>query len=206
MSRKPASFLAAALLPALLLGAGGAAAVGPVLNGGHAGAPLLPVQMRSIECAGLDVTVELGSGFDKLECESEQTGHGGESARILRSVIVANGPRSEMIVYYDRGGTNTYMDRQSPKAMFESGVDYDVPGSWSPADSSNGFEIARFFADFDSLQVPCFAFARYAGHVARSTGYQHRVIGVYCQKLPGDEPLADARIDQLTGKIKAKFF
>ena len=209
MSRKRAFSFVVAFLMGLLLAAGGAAALGPLRVGGPVPRPLpIPVaEMAKVDCAGLDISIELGGGgFDKVWCSGRQKGYGGESPQITRSRIDASGPRMDIILYHDHGGSNTYMERQTPRSLLENGLDYDIPDSWETAEESNDFTIATFFASFGSRRVPCFAFARYAGHVARSTGYNNRVFGVFCERSAGTQPLAAARIDEITDKIKAKFF
>ncbi len=200
------------LTGALLLGAAGAMAgpgpIRPVGDGGIVAPLMIPVaEMEKVDCAKLDVTVEVGSSFDEMECSLRASGgYGGESVQIDQAKIVLNTVRSNMVVFHDHGGVRTYMQQQSPRSLFEDGLDYDVPGSWQSADSSNDFEIATFFARFESGQFPCFAFTRYAGHVAHTTGYQNRVLGVYCQRTAGTQPLSAARIDEVTARIKASFF
>jgi hypothetical protein len=207
MSRKRILILASAFLMALLLAAGGAASFGPPPGGGAQSPFLIPVaEMVTVDCAKLDITVELGGGFDEITCSGRHKGYGGESPQIARSRIDAVGPLMDMVLFHDHAGSNTYMERQTPRDLIENAVDYDIPGSWGKAAESNDFAIATFFANFGSHKVPCFAFARYAGHVSRSTGYSNRVFGVYCEKIPDTEPLAAARIDEVTSKIKAKFF
>jgi hypothetical protein len=90
--------------------------------------------------------------------------------------------------------------------LFEYVLDYDVPGSWSAAGEIGGYAVSRFFSQTDSAQVPCFAFARHGSHVARSTGYRHRVAGVYCEIDASDQPVSDARIKEMIGKIKTRVF
>ncbi len=205
MSRKRTLILASGALLAPLLAAGGAASLGPP-PGGVQHLLAIPVQEQTTDCAKLDVTVELGSGFDEVTCSGRKKGFGGESPHVERSRIDAVGPRMDLVLFHDHGGSNTYFDRQTPSSLIEAAVDYDIPGSWAEADESNDFAIATFTASFGAHKVPCFAFARYAGHVSRSTGYSNRVFGVYCDKVAGSQPLGAARIDEVTGKIKAEFF
>jgi hypothetical protein len=192
-------------LLALLLAVGGAASFDPPPGGVHH-LLAIPVQQKTTDCAKLDVTVELGSGFDEVTCSGREKGYGGESPHVERSRIDAVGPRMDLVLFHDHGGSNTYFDRQTPRSLIESNIDYDIPGSWAEAEESNDFAIATFTASFGAYKIPCFAFARYAGHVSRSTGYSNRVFGVYCDKTGGSQPLAAARIDEATGKIKAEFF
>jgi len=190
MSRHPFLRLAPALLPALLLAHSAAAD-----------------DMRPTDCDNLDVRLEPLSDFKTVECStSGQSGFGGESAWTVQSKIEAFDAVSQTVVFYDHAGPQTYMERQSPRDLFEDGIDYDVKGSWEKADNSNGFAIARFFGSFESVQTPCFAFARYGGHLSGTTGYQHRVVGIYCELIPSDQPVSTIRIDEMTGKIDADFF
>jgi hypothetical protein len=183
-------FLAAALVPALLLTADDAAA-----------------QMAPMDCADLEVSLEPLSDFRSVECSSSgQSGFGGESAWTVQSKIVAYDAVSQTIIFYDHAGPQTYMERQSPRDLFEDGLDDDVKGSWEKADSSNGFAVHRFFSELEGVNVPCFAFARYGGHLSGTTGYQHRVVGIYCELITSDRPVADSRIEEMTGKIDANFF
>ncbi|MFN0194942.1 MAG: GFA family protein [Aestuariivirga sp.] len=88
----------------------------------------------------------------------------------------------------------------------EDSLDYAVPGSWTTGPSTNGYAVARFTGRFDSVQVPCFAFSRYGGHVARTPGYRHQVMGIYCENVESDQPVSDARIKEMIGKIKTRVF
>jgi len=191
MSRHPLRFLAPAFLPALLLAAGSAAAE----------------EMQPTDCGDLDIRLEPLSDFSSVECRtSGQSGFGGESAWTVQSEIVAYDAVSQTIVFYDHAGPQTYMERQSPRDLFEGSLDDAVKGSWEKADNSNGFAIARFFSKAEGVQVPCFAFSRYGGHLAGTTGYQHRVVGIYCELITSDRPVSDVRVEEMTGKIDADFF
>jgi hypothetical protein len=208
MSRTRTSLPAFALLFSLLPAAD--AAAGPHPGLGIAFPPPVAVaqsELEQVDCRKLDISVELGGIFDEVECKHRtKGGYGGESPQFLRSQIVATGNGPELFLMHDHGSSNTYMERRTPRSLFESGFDYDVPGSWKKAAESNDFDIATFFGDFGSGQLPCFAFARYEGHVARSTGNQNRVFGVFCDGDYSSTPLTPARIDEVTRTIKAKFF
>ena len=164
-------------------------------------------ELENVDCAKLDITVQRGGVFKEVECKlRNRGGYGGESPQITRAQIVAKGGGAELFLMHDHGGSNTYMERQTPRDLFENGIDYDVPGSWKKADDSNGFDIATFFGKFGTVQVPCFALARYEGHVARSSGYQNRIFGVFCDGPASTTPASAARIDQVTESITADFF
>jgi hypothetical protein len=164
-------------------------------------------ELENVDCAKLDIKVQRGGMFDKVECKRRtKGGYGGESPQVTRAQIVAKGGGAELFLMHDHGSSNTYMERQTPRDLFENGIDYDVPGSWKKADDSNGFDIATFFGKFGTAQVPCFALARYEGHVARSSGYQNRIFGVFCDGPASTTPISAARIDEVTASIEADFF
>ena len=183
--------LGAMILAVILLGGNGAGAV-----------------MRDAECDDLDVSLEPAADFRTIKCETGQTAGGGDRASLGMATIEAEDALSFFIIYHDRAGMRSYLDRRDPQALFEKHMDFAVDGTWSDTTESNGFDVAKFFGKFDfaSEQVPCFAFSRFAGHVEHSTGYRHMVGGFYCEFVPSDQPVTDARVDQMTGKIKADMF
>lgn len=182
---------AAVVFAALLLAGSGAGAV-----------------MRDAECDDLDISLEPAADFRSIKCEAGQMVTGGESGSVGMATIEAEDALSFFIIYHDRAGNRTYLTRTDPKGVFANSMDFAVEGTWSPTSVSNGFSVAKFFGKFEfaSEQVPCFAFTRYAGHVAHTTGFRHMVGGFYCEFVPSDEPVTDARVDQMTEKVKGDMF
>ena len=174
-----------------------------LLGGNRAGAV-----MRDAECDDLAVSLEPAADFRTIKCETGQTAGGGDRASLGMATIEAEDALSFFIIYHDRAGTRSYLTRRDPEDLFGDHMDFAVKGTWSENTESNGFEVAKFFGKFDfaSEQVPCFAFVRFAGHVEHSTGYRHMVGGFYCEFVPSDQPVTDARVDQMIGKIKADMF
>ena len=185
-------------LAAVLLSAG------MFLGGNGAGAV-----MRDADCDDLDIALEPAADFRSIECEAGQTIHGGGSGTVGMASIKAQDALSFIVVYHDRAGTRTYLTRTDPKRLFGNAIRLDIEDSWSAQPSvSNGFTVRTFFGKLKSVaeKVPCFAFARYTGHVAHTTGFRHMVGGIYCEVVPSDEPVTAARIDQMTGKIRGDMF
>jgi len=191
LNRLGRQFPAATVLAAILLAGTGAGAV-----------------MREAECDDLDISLEPAADFRSIKCEAGQTTSGGESGNVGMATIEAEDALSFFIVYHDRAGNRTYLTRTDPKGVFADSMDFAVEGTWSSTSVSNGFSVAKFFGKFDfaSEQVPCFAFTRYSGHVAHTTGFRHMVGGFYCEFVPSDEPVTDARVDQMTEKVKGDMF
>ena len=182
---------AAALVAAILLGGGDAGAV-----------------MRDTECDDLDVSLEPAADFRTIKCEAGQMMGGGEGGDVGMATIEAEDALSFFVVYHDRAGNRTYLSRTGPEDLFADSMDFAVEDSWSGTTVSNGFTVARFFGkfEFSSEQVPCFAFTRYSGHVAHPPGFRHLVGCFYCEFVPSDEPVTDARVDQMTEKVKGDMF
>jgi hypothetical protein len=199
---------ARSLLCALLLSAGGTAlAAPPMPRPDDAPAPIVPAyEMKSTDCGKLPIKLEPAGDFRSMECSKGQTGYGGETGWSMRSRIVAEDAVSTIVVNYGQAGVQTYFERTGPRSLFEDFLDYAVPGSWTTGPGTNGYAVARFFGQFDSVQVPCFAFSRFGGHVAGTPGYRHQVTGIYCEDVASDEPVSDARIKEMIGKIKTRAF
>jgi len=165
--------------------------------------------MRDADCDDLDIALEPAADFRTIECEEGQTTRGGGSGSVGMASIEAQDALSFIVVYHDRAGTRTFLKRTDPKQLFGNAIKLDIEDSWSAqASVSNGFTVRTFFGKLKSVseKVPCFAFARYTGHVAHTTGFRHMVGGIYCEVVPSDEPVTAARIDQMTGKIRGDMF
>lgn len=189
--RLSAVLTAASAVVALLLASCGAGAVS-----------------RDAECDDLDVTVEPAADFRTIECKAGQTGYGGETGWSNMETIEAQDALSVLLVYHSRAGVQTYLERVDPKSLFSDSIDIAVKGSWSATTVTDGYSIAKFFSVFEgeTETVPCFAYSRYGGHVAGTGGYRHMVAGFYCELVPSDSPVSEARIEQMIGKIKADMF
>jgi hypothetical protein len=196
------------LLCALLLSAGGAAlAAPPMSRPDDAPESIVPAyEMKSTDCGKLPIKLEPAGDFVSMKCSKGQTGYGGETGWSMRSKIIAEDAVSTIVVSYGQAGVQTYFERMGPRSLYEDSLDYDVPGSWTTGPSPNGYAVARFFGQFDSVQVPCFAFSRFGGHVAGTQGYRHMVSGVYCEDIASSQPVSDARIQEMIGKIKTRVF
>lgn len=177
---------------------------GFLLGGGPAGAV-----MRDADCDDLDIALEPAADFRSIECKSGQTDHGGGSGTVGMASIEAEDALSFIVVYHDRAGNRTYLNRVDPQRLFGKSLKFAIEDSWARSTSvSNGFTVKTFFGKLKSVseKVPCFVFSRYAGHVSHSTGFRHMVGGVYCEVVPSDDPVTPARIDQMMGKIRGDMF
>jgi hypothetical protein len=165
---------------------------------------LEPGAKSAADCSDLDVRLEPADDFPTMKCSTGQNGYG--EAYSIFSEIAAENATSRIVVVQQYAGTHTYLKPVDSRVLNQDTLDWDVKGSWSVAIASGGFEVRRFFGRPDSATVPCFAFARYAGHVARSTGYQNRVYGFYCEVIASDQPISDVRVTEMIGRIKTGIF
>jgi hypothetical protein len=188
---------------AVLTAVAALAAAAILLAGSGAGAV-----SRDAECDDLDVAVEPAADFRTIECKAGQSGYGGETGWSNTETIEAHDALSVLLVYHSRAGVQTYLERVDPKALFGDSIDIAFKDSWSATTVTNGYSIAKFFSilEGDTEKVPCFAYSRYGGHVAGTGGYRHMVAGFYCELVPSDSPVSEARIEQMIDKIKADMF
>jgi hypothetical protein len=188
---------------AVLTAASALVAAAILLAGGSADAV-----SRDAECDDLDIAVEPAADFRSIECKAGQTGYGGDTGWSNMESIEAQDALSVLFVYHSRAGVQTYLERVDPKTLFSNSIDIAVDGSWSGTTVSNGYSVVSFFSILEGQteKVPCFAYSRYGGHIAGTSGFRHMVAGFYCEFVSSDSPVSEARIDQMIGKIKADMF
>jgi hypothetical protein len=120
--------------------------------------------------------------------------------------IDASGPATVFVIRHQRGGLNFYLEREEVTHIVKKMVDADkVQDAGEPFEVED-FDVVRYKAKAEGTTAPaaCFIFLNYAGHVDRTTGYRHAIIGNYCD-LAGSAP-SDARIGELLGAIDADFW
>ena len=203
MPRKLTRFLTCALLPATLLGTSGATSAHEHPRA-ESHATLEPAAKSMANCSDLAVRLEPAGDFPTMKCSTGQTGYG--DGYSIFSEIVAENAISRIVIIHQYAGNHTYLAPVGSRTLNEEMLDWDIRGSWSPAIAFGGYEVRRFFGRPESATVPCFAFARYAGHVARSAGYRNRVFGYYCEDIASDQPVPDGRVNEVIDKIKARIF
>lgn len=163
------------------------------------------VDMRDADCDKLDISLEPAADFRSIDCETGEERGGMERAGVTSTSIEGHDALSFIVVFHDRAGSHTYLRQTDPRGLFSRTLDLDIEGSWGTTSFvMNRFTVRTFFGKLESQpeKVPCFAFARFIGHVPQTPGYRHMVGGLYCELVPSDEPVTRTRIDQMTAKIK----
>ena len=103
-------------------------------------------------------------------------------------------------------GVRTYFNRMDTRALVDAGSPFAKIEDWAAAPGGNQFVAARFkgwLTGKPGMPLACFAFSRFTGHVARSTGFRHVVYGFYCTALA--EEVSDADVRRLIDAVKFSF-
>ena len=156
-------------------------------------------QFRDVtDCAKLQIRLTGIPEAGGARCDGDENAYD--------ETIDASGPGSIFVIRHQSTIERTYfwrlkaaeiVDRLTASAQVESrSEEFEV----------EDFNVMRYRATPSGKDSPsaCFAFVRYAGHVAHTTGYRHSVVGFYCD-LTGNAP-TDARIGELLGAIDADFW
>jgi hypothetical protein len=120
--------------------------------------------------------------------------------------IDASGAGSTFVIRHQGSLRGYYLIREEVTGLVRK-----MAASGDAQDIGEPFEIANFdvvrYRGLDKRTkkpAPCFHFLRYSGHVARTTGYRHAIIGFYCSD--GDTEASETRIAELLGAIDADFW
>jgi hypothetical protein len=156
------------------------------------------------DCASLDIAIESSAGFSETRCDSGSFSGGGPSR--TEEGIVASGSGSLFVVRHAVAGVRTYFNRMDTRALVDAGSPFAKIEDWAAAPGGNQFVAARFkgwLTGKPGMPLACFAFSRFTGHVARSTGFRHVVYGFYCTALA--EEVSDADVRRLIDAVKFSF-
>src|SRR5262249_17445099 len=112
-------------------------------------------------------------------------------------------PQSIFNIRHDSAGPRTYIIARDTRTLIEQV--FAKSENWSAAPGGNGFSVMRFKGWLKGVEVPlsCFGFTRFSGHVDRTTGYRHRLLGFYCADQ-GTE-ISDEETRRLINELKLHF-
>ena len=156
----------------------------------------------STDCSSLDVELHDSTEFTKVECD-EGSFQNGDLFGSFESISARNS-HSVYAIRHEIAGNRTYIIRTDPQTIL--GSSFSKSESWSTAPGGNGFAVARFkgwLKGVPDLPFSCFGFARYSGHVDRSTGYRHGLFGFYCDAQP--DGISDAETNRLIQALQLHF-
>jgi hypothetical protein len=156
------------------------------------------------DCASLNIAIASSAEFSKVTCDSASFSGGGPSR--TEEGIVASDPVSLFVVRHAVAGVRTYFCRVDTRALIDSGSAFAKIEDWAAAPGGNLFMVARFkgrLAGKSDLPLACFAFSRFTGYVAGTTGFRHILYGFYCTVLV--EQVSDAEVRRLIDAIELSF-
>jgi hypothetical protein len=99
---------------------------------------------------------------------------------------------------YVQAGIHTYIIRRQPTEIVAHTDLKPEPGDWEAQTEIQGFDARRFSASGGTAH--CVSFTKHWGHMPQTTGYRHRIIGLYCSAHAED--IADDSLNDLLGDIQ----
>ena len=165
--------------------------------------PTSPLWAKT-DCASLDVELAPLAEFTNVECDEADFRH--RDASYSEELIGATSSTSVFFIHHLKAGVLTYFERRDTKTLLEGLGDFASMENWSAAPGGNKFLVARFrgaLSNRADVELSCFGFSRFTGHVARSSGYRHLLYGFYCA-LQSDD-ISDADVRRLMAALKFEF-
>jgi len=153
-----------------------------------------PLASSSCEELELRVAASIGQQACRAANLSDADAHG------RAETISGEGPGTYFIAQYLQAGIHTYVMRRNPSDVADGAGLKAIAGEWGPQIEIQGFDLRRFKAIIGGSDIHCAAFTKHWGHVPQTTGYRHRIAGVYCSAREIDT--ADDSLNQLLGSIE----
>jgi hypothetical protein len=156
------------------------------------------------DCGSLGISLDPAAGFKETRCDAASHAGGGPSH--ATEGFVASGLGAFFVVRHATAGVRSYFTRMDTRALVDDGSPFAKIENWAAAPGGNQFAVARFkgwLTGKPDMPLGCFAFSRFSGHVASSSGYRHIVYGFYCSAL--DDQVSDTDVRRLIDAIKFSF-
>jgi len=163
--------------------------------------PLSAAQAEE-DCGSLDIHLAAAAGFTDMKCDTVADSHADISD--TREMIFAHDSRSVFVIRHLAAGNRTYLRQMSPKDLIESA--FAKAEGWAAGPGGNGYAAVQFTGWRKSrpdLQLSCFGFARFTGHVDHSMGYRNAVYGYYCAEQP--DAISEAEAHRLLAAVTFSF-
>lgn len=156
------------------------------------------------ECDGFELRFK-GLPGASANCEAGGIGGGGgDRGSGTSETIQVFGSRFVFIASHASVGHRTYLIRLTVKELLRNSRAFSSIDEWGEESDNGNFSVHRFKGKFfDGARTACFGFARYSGHVPRTTGYRHLINGFYCDM--DEEPPTDGRIGEVLGSLEYGF-
>jgi hypothetical protein len=166
--------------------------------------PSAAAALSAEECDQFELRFKGLSGAPAATCDAGGLGGGGDQGSGTTETIQVLGSRFVFLVSHASVGHRTYLTRLTVKEMLRNSRAFASIEDWGDEVESGEFSIRRFKGRFsDGARTACFGFARYSGHVPRTTGYRHLINGFYCDM--DESPPTDSRIGEVLGSLEYGF-
>jgi hypothetical protein len=140
----------------------------------------------------------------RVTCETGGIGGGGDRGSGMSETIQVFGSRFVFVASHASVGHRTYLVRLTVKELLGNSPAFSSIDEWGEEAKNGEFAVRRFKGKFfDGARTACFGFARYSGHVPRTTGYRHLINGFYCDM--DEVPPSDSRIGEVLSSLEYKF-
>jgi hypothetical protein len=166
--------------------------------------PSAAVTLSAEECDEFELRFKGLQGAPAASCDTGGIGGGGDQGSGTTETIQVIGSRFVFVASHAEVGHRTYLRRLTVKEMLRNWRAFASIDDWGDEMESGEFSVRRFNGKFsDGARTACFGFARYSGHVARTTGYRHLINGFYCDI--DEVPPTDSRIGEVLGSLEYSF-
>lgn len=144
-----------------------------------------------------DLELRIGADVGERSCRAASISNA--DARARAEIVNAQDAGSIFVAEYVNAGMHTYILRSAPRDIAGEFGLQKAPGEPEARFQMHGFDVWRFEA---TLGMQCAAFAKHWSRVPRSSGYRHRIVGVYCTRRASD--IADAGLDGVLASIEPR--
>jgi hypothetical protein len=158
------------------------------------GEPDRPLGNATCDDLALQVSASIGTQSCRAASISDS------DARGRAETVRAEGPGTFFFAEYLQAGIRTYIIRLQPSDVIADSDLKPKADDWGPLIEIQGFDLRRFRAVVGGRTAHCSAFTKHWGHMPQTTGYRHRITGVFCSAREDD--LADDNLNQLLGSIE----
>jgi len=153
-----------------------------------------PLAHAACDDLDLHVTAAIGTQTCRAANVSDADAHG------RAEIVSAEGAGAFFFAEYLQAGVRTYIIRLQPGDVVDQTDLKPSVSGWEPQIEIQGFDVRRFRAGVGAGTAHCAAFTKHWGHMPQTTGYRHRIAGIYCSGRGSDT--ADDRLTLLLGSIE----
>jgi hypothetical protein len=191
-------WLASAILATLALGLGSPAAalVSKTSVVRHDEGVLIAdsgIRLAEADCDDIDLQVSAEIG--EQSCRAASLSNSDARARV--ETVNALGAGTLFFAEHMNAGLHTYIHRSTPAEVAERADLKKAAGEPDARLQAQGFDVWRFK---DAGGMHCAVFTKHWSRVPRTSGYRHRIVGIYCSQRAAD--VADARLNDVLASVE----